>query len=431
MDRVIKTILAGDSSSLEKAMDRTSRGAKDMADDLDKAASDAKSFGSAIDNAADKTDKSERAFMGTADVLDGLGAAFGLPLGRATELGRAAGDLTGGFTNLAPTIKGFGASLNAVATGPMGVWLTVGAAIAGALVLLWKNCETFRDIVTGAFDAVMNVIGPVGDFIGGVLGGLGSLFGSSGDDAEKLAERQEAALEEMKAAYEEKLGKVTSILDEMSNPLERFNHANELTLAEVTANLRFNVEEYQKWADDIGVIRDRFGDETAQFVIDQGPEWHGLADQIANGTDAASAEIRGLIGTLGTLEQQAGQVASSVQVDLANMAQQLRTDLAPVNELLGGMFYPIGFQPTMPIGPGANRSPVITRRHSGGIVPGPMGSETPIIAQGGERIIPLGQSGGGTQVVQVVIDKQIVGEVVLDQLLKEQRRSGNLGFEAA
>lgn len=422
MERVIKTTLVGDSASLEKAMDRVGAGSKDMAADLDKAAGDAKAFGSSIDRAAERSDASERTFMGTADVLDGLAAAMGLPIDRAVELGRAGGDLAGGFTSLAPAIKGLGASFNTLMTGPFGLVAGAIIAVGAALFVLYQKVEWFRD-------AVDAVLGPLMDVFGTVFSAIGDLFSGSGDDAEAMTEAHKKHLEELKTAYEEKLGRVTDVLDEMADPLQRFSHENEISLAEVVENLRFNVSEYEKWAEDIRVIRDRFGEETAQFVIDQGPEWHGLADQIANGTDASVAELTGLIGTLQTLEDQAGQTASGVQGHMARMAQQLRRDLDPVNELLGGIFYPVGYQPTMPVGP-SNRSPVITKRHSGGIVPGPLGSEQPIVAQAGERVIPMGQ-GGGVTVVKLYLDGEEITEVVHDGLLAKQRRSGNLGIEAA
>ncbi len=50
--------------------------------------------------------------------------------------------------------------------------------------------------------------------------------------------------------------------------------------------------------------------------------------------------------------------------------------------------------------------------HRGGVVPGPAGADVPIIAQAGERIIPNG--GGGIIVVQLVMDRNVFGEVVVD-----------------
>ena len=66
--------------------------------------------------------------------------------------------------------------------------------------------------------------------------------------------------------------------------------------------------------------------------------------------------------------------------------------------------------------------------HDGGVVPGPRGSEVPIMAQAGERVVPNGGGGGGgysgPQVVQLVADGKVIQEI----LLAHQRRSGGLGF---
>ena len=65
--------------------------------------------------------------------------------------------------------------------------------------------------------------------------------------------------------------------------------------------------------------------------------------------------------------------------------------------------------------------------HQGGIVPGPMGADVPIMAQAGERVIPadeVGKGGGQPIIVQLVADGRVIQEI----LLAHQRRSGSLGF---
>lgn len=180
MGNTVTLTFAGDSKSLERTFDRVGAGAKDMASDMDKAGGDVKRFGQSVDNMNDKVDASESKFMGTADLLDGLGSAFGLPLEGATSMARAFGDLAGGFASVvgpaiskvagmlgfqtaattAQTTATTGAAtaqtgLNAaLAANPIGiVVLAIGALVAG-FVLAWKNSETFRDIVRGALGAV-------------------------------------------------------------------------------------------------------------------------------------------------------------------------------------------------------------------------------------------------------------------------------------
>lgn len=159
MGNTVTLTFAGDSKSLEKTFDRVGAGAKGMAKDMDKAEADVKKFGGALDAAGGAADASESKFMGAADVLDGLGSAFGLPTDAATGMFRAFGDLSGGFATLQPLIgtvgtalrSGLGGALTFIAAHP--VMLTI-AALTVAFALLWKHSETFRDIVRGAFDKV-------------------------------------------------------------------------------------------------------------------------------------------------------------------------------------------------------------------------------------------------------------------------------------
>lgn len=407
-DREITARFIADTKSFEKGMDKVGAGAKEMAADLDKASADAKIFGKAMDGAADAADASEGKFMGAADLLDGLGGAFGLPTEGATNMMRSFGDLTGGFAALGPMIKGFGSGLAGLAMGPVGLIIVGIAALAAGLVALWKNSETFRDIVSGAFEAVMGVVGPVVDKIGGAIGWLGDKLGFGGDKAKEAGDLHIQIAEDMQAAYDEAFSGMASALDSMVGPFERFSHEQTLTLEEATKNLEFNLVEYNNWIDDIEVIFQRFGRAVAQYVIDQGPEFHGVADQLANAGQEMGDTFQWMVEDMQAAEGQAKSLATTL------------SGLSMFKDIAGGL---AGFNLM-----GAR---IIPKRHSGGVVPGPMGREVPIIAQGGERVTPLGQSAGGTQVIQLVVDGQVLTEVVHDGLLAKQRRSGNLGIEAA
>jgi hypothetical protein len=63
--------------------------------------------------------------------------------------------------------------------------------------------------------------------------------------------------------------------------------------------------------------------------------------------------------------------------------------------------------------------------HSGGIVPGTIGSEVPIMAMAGERVVPRGQS---AEQVTVVSKVYIDGREIHQALLRQQRLSGELGL---
>ena len=167
-DVTVKATLAGDSSSLERSFQSVGQKAVAMAGDFDKAEAKSKSFGSAMDSAGSAADASESKFMGAADLLDGLGGAFGLPTEGATNLMRSFGDLSGGFSALQPMIGGVGTMFKTLGTTlitpPMGIILLIGGLVA-ALVLAYQKSETFRNIVQGAFETVKNAAVAVWEFI--------------------------------------------------------------------------------------------------------------------------------------------------------------------------------------------------------------------------------------------------------------------------
>lgn len=70
---------------------------------------------------------------------------------------------TGGWTTA------FWALNAALAANPIGLIVLALAALVGAFVLAWKNSETFRDIVTGAWDAIKTAVGATIGWITGAI----------------------------------------------------------------------------------------------------------------------------------------------------------------------------------------------------------------------------------------------------------------------
>lgn len=197
----VTTILAGDSKSLERTFDNVGASAKRMAKDMDKAGGDVKSFGGTVDNMNDKIGNSESKFMGAADLLDGLGGAFGLPLGEATNMARSFADLAGGLSSVVgpaiakvagmlgiqtaataaqTTATGAAATaqggLNAMlAANPIGLVVVAIAALVGGFILAWKHSETFRDVVRGALNAVKTTAENLWNFFRGLPANLLSI----------------------------------------------------------------------------------------------------------------------------------------------------------------------------------------------------------------------------------------------------------------
>lgn len=175
---------AGDSQQLEGTFSKVGSKAVEMAGDFDKAEGKSRSFKGAMETAGEAAGGAEGKFMGTADILDGLGGAFGLPTDGATTMFRAFGDLSGGFEAIQPLIGGVGTMFSSLGTmliaPPVGIILLIGA-LAAALVVAYQKSETFRDIVHGAFDAVKTVVGDVVGFFEDLPGNLMNVAGAIKD----------------------------------------------------------------------------------------------------------------------------------------------------------------------------------------------------------------------------------------------------------
>jgi hypothetical protein len=307
--------IGGDASGIERAFDRVGAGAKDMAVDLDKAEGKTRSFGGAMDATGNAADAAESKFMGTADVLDGLGGIMGVNTSMATGMMRAWGDLSGGFAAIQPMITSVGATLKTGVGGALSfiaahpVIFTI-AALTAAFVLLWNHSETFRDIVRAA-------IGSVGD----AFNWLKNIF------------------------------------------VGTFNWVKSnwpLLLAIMTGPIGAAVL----------IISKNFDTITRAFKA----VWNKIADVIS---------------------------AADFTIDIPDWIPGL-----PDKATIG--------------------LPDLPRFHSGGIVPGPIGAEIPIMAMAGERVVPRG--GGQDDDVTVVSKVYIDGREIHQALLRQQRLSGTLGL---
>lgn len=184
MARQITLELLADSGKFESGMKNAARAAETGAEKIEDAAKKADRMGSALNTAGEKADASESKFIGLADVAGGLGDLFGIEaLGPIAATGLALGDLTGGFAQLAPTMTGAidkiknlsvvtkaqsaaQAALNLVMSlNPIFLVVAAVAALVAIFVVAYKNCETFRDIVDGAFRVVKDAVMGVFDWV--------------------------------------------------------------------------------------------------------------------------------------------------------------------------------------------------------------------------------------------------------------------------
>jgi len=134
------------------AFDRVGDSSRKMSKQVDDSAASHTRLGERVGN-------NEQKFMGTADLLDGLGATFGVNTAGATALARGLGDLSGGFeivsgiipgiTSMFPRLAG---AMTFISAHPLIIGLLVGGAIIAGLVLLEKK-----------FGVVSGAVGALGD----------------------------------------------------------------------------------------------------------------------------------------------------------------------------------------------------------------------------------------------------------------------------
>lgn len=177
MARQITLELLADSAKFESGMKNAAQAADVGAERIEEAAKKADRMSTALDKTGSAADASESKFMGLSDVASGLGDLFGIEaLGPIAATGLALGDLTGGFAQLAPVMTGaidkiknlsVVTKAQSIAQGALNlvmslnpIFLVVAAIVAliAIFVVAYKNSETFRDIVDGAFRAVKNVV---------------------------------------------------------------------------------------------------------------------------------------------------------------------------------------------------------------------------------------------------------------------------------
>lgn len=177
MARQITLELLADSAKFESGMKNASRAADQGAERIEDAAKKADRMSGALNRTGEAADASESKFIGMADMASGLGDLFGVEaLGPIAATGLALGDLTGGFAQMAPVLTGVmdkiknlsivtkaqsaaQAALNLVMSlNPIFLVVAAIVALVAIFVVAYKNCETFRDIVDGAFRTVKNVV---------------------------------------------------------------------------------------------------------------------------------------------------------------------------------------------------------------------------------------------------------------------------------
>ncbi len=152
MSRAIAIEFTGDESDAVKAFDRVGNSSRTLASKVDETTASQTRLGERIGS-------NEQKFMGAADLLDGLGGAFGLPTEGATKMFRAFSDLSGGFeivSGIMPAITGMfprlAGAMTFISAHPLMIGLLAGGAIIAGLILLEKK-----------FGVVSGAVGALGD----------------------------------------------------------------------------------------------------------------------------------------------------------------------------------------------------------------------------------------------------------------------------
>lgn len=153
MSKPITVNFEGEESGAVRAFDRVGDSSKKMARQVDDSATSHTRLG-------ERVGSNEQKFMGTADLLDGLGATFGVNTQGATALARGLGDLSGGFeivSGMLPAITGMfpklAGAMTFISAHPLMIGLLVGGAIIAGLVLLEKKFGIISGAVGGLGDA--------------------------------------------------------------------------------------------------------------------------------------------------------------------------------------------------------------------------------------------------------------------------------------
>lgn len=438
----VKLTFAGDSKSLEKTFSRVGQGAKEMAGDFDKAAADAKRFGDKIDSAGGAVGDTESKFMGTADVLDGLATTMGFNIDRQIELARGFGDIAGGIENLKGTLGGGINKLQDMATSlkaggkaavmakvetvkslavqsaawvkssaqamasairvraawliSMGPIALVVAAVAGAVFLIVKYWDEIKDAANATWNWVKDRFNQLKDFF---IQWAPLLAGPMGLVIKYWDELKQAATE-AKNWIQGRFNDVVSFLSEIPGRIGR-------NLTGAFNGIKEGASTAKTW------INDRF-DEVVTFLTGIpgriGRGMTGAFNGIREAASGAVSSIKSMFESVVTFfKNLPGRIASAIRAGAGSIASALRSlvpniDLSPGFDVPGVPFF-----------------------HSGGVVPGPRGTEQPIMALAGERVLPLSRSDGGggdTYIIQVAAG--VDGNGVVRALQEHVRRNGPL-----
>lgn len=168
--------IEADASDAVSAFDKAGGAVKEYGDKADDAAKKSRNVSEGIENTGDSAANVTTGLRDLGGAMESMGGTVGkmgtamVAASTAFEAMDGAATLYKGAQSFATmAASGFTKAMNvmkiAILSNPIFLIAAIVIAIAVAFVLLWKNCETFRRIVTAAFNAVMGVIKTVWSWI--------------------------------------------------------------------------------------------------------------------------------------------------------------------------------------------------------------------------------------------------------------------------
>lgn len=270
-------------------------------------------------------------------------------------------------------VKGLSAAMTFLAANPVVLVIAILVALVAAIVVAYKNSETFRKIVDAAFRAVgaaatwlwKNALEPAFKAIGAVVMWL-------------------------------------------------WNNAMKPTFALIKAGWDLLVSRIRQGITTWRAIFSAIG----QVVSD----WWNRAKDIFN---TVVLFVKGIPGKIkSAFSSLASAIASPFKAGFNAVARAW-------NSTVGQLSFTI---PSWIPGIGGNSwsAPQLPYFHKGGIVPGPRGAEVLGVLQGGERVLPLGSEGGGG-VITLRSDGSALADLVVQMVANAVRNlgPGAIGIKAA
>ena len=432
MARQLTVELVGDSTKFERAMKDAGEATGKFADKAESAGKTANKFAGAMDRAAGATDASESKFIGTADILGGLGDLFGLPTEGANQLFMAFGDLSGGFAQIGPLIGKVGGAFSSLAMGPVGLIIAGIAALAVGVIALYKNSETFRDVVSAAFEAVKSVVGPILDTIGKAVSWVTGLFSHGKKEAKDAVDVYKMQFEALNAALDAQRDRwqnwadgVTTNVESIQNPLQRAREQSTVTFDQIAKNLEDNIKFYDGWISNLNSLTDRGFGALAEKMYGLGPtaekavgemtrksekELQALTDRFAAGGNDATRAFTGSFLSGEGLKAMGDAGATSAMSFKNGFSKGMGTIDVPINRL----------------------GPAVPRLASGGIVTGPTLAVVGDNPGGREAVVPLtgpgAAAGIGSRTYQLTVyalDPRTAAETVVRAIDEYEARNGS------